>query len=147
MARIVIERKKNNKFSVMVNGKRLKRNLRLSGVRDKYIYGKMIIKVDSEEDYEHAANESEIYRKLSPEDKKYFPKLIRSNKKIGFIIQELMDIDVSNKPIHRSKKNKNIVKDLIKKYSLTDVHAGSYNYNWGVNPITGDPIIFDLGYK
>lgn len=129
-------------YKVTINGKIINKNNKLDGSRDKFTYRNIIIKVDSDE-MDHAETEAAIYAKLSEKDKIYFPKCIKHNTRVGYIIQEKLDLDKEN----LTQNHARIVRRLIKKYGLTDVDSRIKKpWNWAVNKKTGLPVIYDLSY-
>lgn len=129
-------------YKVTINGKQVNVNNRLDGSRDKFTYKNIIIKVDSDT-LPHAATEIDKYKIIEEDDKQYFPRLVKYNRRIGYIIQEKLDLTVEG----ITEKHSRLVRKLVKKYKLTDISCGKKRpWNWAINKNTGLPIIFDLGY-
>lgn len=131
-------------YSVRINGIPQRRNKNLVGCRDKYFLKKygIIIKVG---DHEQTEKELAVYKKIRPEHRKYFPKLIRGSKKKGYTIQRIMDFD--DCPRNPSAATVKLVHKLIKIYKLIDISANivGNNWNWGICRVSGNPILYDLG--
>lgn len=130
-------------YKVVINNKPIKINKNLEGCRDKFTYKNIIIKVDSDAYAQHTPKELDLYKKIENKDKKYFPKLIKGNRRIGYVIQEKVQLTEDNITDEHCK----LVKKLIKKYKLNDITPTKDEaWNWALNKKTGQPCIFDLGF-
>lgn len=140
--------------SATINGKRSRRmpfgDIRC-GFRAIYFHKDYVIKTEDmmlgvrEDNFHHlqTCQEIEMYSKISKSDLKYFPKLIRKNKKVPYIIVERISIDYN---VATCKRFEPFITKLAKKYGIYDVSTrGSRTHNWGVNKKTGLPVIFDMG--
>lgn len=130
-------------FSVIINNKKIKKSEELDGLRDKFIGQGVIVKIDSpSEDIRHTLREQEIYNSLSKHDRKYFPKLIKCDTKIGYVVQEYLTLDINN----ITSNHKRIIRRLAKKYNINDISTSRNIWNWAIDKKTGLPVIFDLGW-
>lgn len=146
----IIER--GNKIKVLVNGKaaRRARSLESSRILFKWkdsITGRpFLIKLDklwhTYHNYdEQSTDEIKRYKKIKPEDKKYFPELVAFGKSnnIGFVMQPFYKLDYFDWEEDEAEMKK--VEQVARKYKLTDCEC---YHNMGKLP-NGQGLIFDFG--
>lgn len=105
-----------------------------------FLYGPYVIKYDHDRDQ----NENEVlfYNRIRFKDRCYFPALIAYDREKGVIVQEYVPLIQDNDRI--TKRIENTIDRLIAKYNIDDICAYSMR-NWGLNAISGKPVIFDVG--
>lgn len=117
----------------------------LGGCRRKGFYENYIIKFDETDiifEDEESQNEREIFlwKIMDKKDRKYFPKMKKYSQTDGYIVQERIRFQRGRKAFAHQE----IIRELIKKYSIEDISFNGINENWGVRD-NGIPVIYDYG--
>ncbi len=133
--------KEKDVCNVAYNGKTLTRYT--SAWRGIYRVDNYIIKIDVDDGggYLQTENEINFYRRLKPEDAKFFPRFVTGSSSRGVVVTEFVPMLGS----HEGKYDCDyfLVGQLAERYKIADVG----NYNWAIHKELRIPIIFDMGYR
>lgn len=135
---------------VWINGHKAKKII--SSCRDIFVYGKFVVKLDKTDHIvigkrswlnNQSSRELRRYKKIKPEDLKYFPKVYGgeiSRVATGWIVEERLKI--KSRAGRPNYKVFDEVMKIVVKYKFAD-DFGANRYNWTI--INGQPIIYDWG--
>lgn len=135
-----------------------------SGCRDIFLLGEdLVMKMEDNFKGNQSLGEAKLLSKIMGRDRIYFPKLYASGilvdestefpdpKGIAWVLMERITFDYRN----HTRKDLRIVKRLVKKYGIDDIHWGMPSLddemeaeercNWTISATTDKPMIYDIG--